>query len=269
MNEPIADRDSDATAATVERLQAELASTRRQLDQARQELDAFSYSVSHDLRGPLRALNGFSKLLNDEGRDVLSGDMADYLARIVGATRRLELLLEDLLMLSRAGRAKMQVRSLELGAMAREVAASLEGGEPARRVDWIVPDVRIEADPALLRIVLEHLLGNAFKFTRCREAARIELRLEQDEPEPSGTVAGFSIRDNGVGFDMGYADRLFSPFQRMHPASAYEGNGIGLAIVQRIVRRHGGHAWLHSAPDQGTEVFVRLWETEPPPLPDP
>ncbi len=265
MNEPIEDRAGDAGAASVERLQAELASTRRQLDQARQELDAFSYSVSHDLRGPLRALNGFSKLLNDEGRDVLSGDMADYLARIVGATRRLELLLEDLLMLSRAGRAKMQVRPVELGAMAREVAASLETGEPDRRVDWILPDMRIEADPALLRIALEQLLGNAFKFTRSREAARIELHIEHGEADAAGAVSGFSIRDNGVGFDMAYADRLFAPFQRMHPASAYEGNGIGLAVVQRIVRRHGGHAWLHSVPDQGTQAFVRLWESEAPP----
>lgn len=265
MNEPIADRAGDANAANADRLQAELASTRRQLEQARQELDAFSYSVSHDLRSPLRALNGFSKLLNDEGRDVLSGDMADYLARIVGATRRLELLLEDLLMLSRAGRARMQVRSLELGAMAREVAAALDAGESDRRVDWNFSDMRIEADPALLRIALEHLVGNAFKFTRGREAARIELLVEQGEPDAAGTVSGFSIRDNGVGFDMAYADRLFAPFQRMHPASAYEGNGIGLAVVQRIVRRHGGHAWLHSVPDQGTQAFVRLWETEAPP----
>jgi signal transduction histidine kinase len=265
MSEPTSRPNPDVGAANTARLEAELASAKRQLDDTRRELDAFAYSVSHDLRGPLRALNGFSRLLNDEARDILSGDTADYLARIVGATRRLELLLEDLLILSRAGRAKLQVQPLGLNAMAREIAASLDAREPGRSVDWQFAEVQIQADPALLRSALEQLLGNAFKFTRTRERALIELIAERSEPDASETVAGFSIRDNGVGFDMSFADRLFAPFQRLHPASMYEGNGIGLALVQRIVRRHGGRAWLLSVPEQGTQAFVRLWEAEPPP----
>ena len=264
MSEAISNPKPEVGAADAARLQAELASTKRQLADARRELDAFAYSVSHDLRGPLRALNGFSKLLNDEARGVLTADTADYLARIVGATHRLELLLEDLLILSRAGRATLQVQTIDLGAMAREVAASLAAAEPARRIDWQIADLRVQADPALLRSALVQLLGNAFKFTRTREQGLIELIAERSKSDPSVTVQGFSIRDNGVGFDMSFADRLFAPFQRLHPASVYEGNGIGLALVQRIVRRHGGRAWLHSAPEQGTQAFVRLWETEPP-----
>lgn len=265
MSEPMPTRDSDDCAAEVARLQAELASTKRRLEDSRRELDAFAYSVSHDLRGPLRALNGFSKLLNDETRDVLSGDPADYLARIVGATRRLESLLEDLLILSRAGRAKLQVQPLDLGAMARSIAASLDAGEPGRHVDWQIADVRIQADPPLLRSALEQLLGNAFKFARTRELAAIELVAEPREADASEIVSGFSIRDNGVGFDMNFADRLFAPFQRLHSASLYAGNGIGLALVQRVVRRHAGRVWLESVPEQGTQAFVRLWEIEPPP----
>lgn len=265
MSEPISNPKPEVGAASAARLQAELASAERQLADARRELDAFAYAVSHDLRGPLRALNGFSRLLNDEARGVLTANTADYLARIVGATRRLELLLEDLLVLSRAGRATLQVQTLELGGIAREIAASLAAGEPGRRIEWQIADLRIEADPALLRAALAHLLGNAFKFTRTCEPALIELIAQRSAADSEGTDSGFSIRDNGVGFDMSFADRLFAPFQRLHPASVYEGNGIGLALVQRIVRRHGGRVWLHSAPDQGTQVFVRLWETEPPP----
>ena len=265
MNEPISNPRPDVSETSIARLQAELASTKRQLDETRHELDAFAYSVSHDLSAPLRALNGFSKLLKDEARDVLTGDTADYLARIVGATRRLELLLEDLLILSRVGRATLRVQPVDLGAMATEIAAVLDAREPGRRVDWKIADVRMQADRTLLRSALEHLLGNAFKFTRKREHALIELLADQSIPGESGTISGFSIRDNGVGFDMSFADRLFAPFQRLHPASVYEGNGIGLALVQRVVRRHCGRLWLHSAPEQGTQVFVCLWETEQPP----
>ena len=265
MNERTAGPNLDVCAERIARLEAELASSKRQLDDTLREFDAFAYSISHDLRGPLRVLNGFARLLNDDARLLLTGDAAGYLDRIAGATRRLELLLDDLLILSRASRATLQVQTLDLGAMAGQIAASLDAGEPGRGVAWQIAETAIQADPILLRSALVQLLGNAFKFTRTREQAVIELIAEPSAADRSATVAGFSIRDNGVGFDMSFADRLFAPFQRMHPASHYEGNGIGLALVQRIVRRHGGRIWLHSAPEQGTQVFVRLWETEPPP----
>lgn len=255
---------ANSAEATIARLEAELAVTKRRLDETRHELDAFAYSVSHDLRGPLRALNGFSKLLKDEAGDVLTGDTADYLARIVAATHRLELLLEDMLVLARAGRAAMQIQPLDLGAMAKQIASELDASAPDRSVDWQIADARIMADPALLRSALEHMLGNAFKFTGTRDRAAIELIVERNASEPAQEISGFSILDNGVGFDMAFADRLFSPFQRLHPASEYAGNGIGLALVQRIARRHGGRAWIESVPQQGTQVFFRVWESGPP-----
>lgn len=251
--------------AEIARLKTELAGARRQIEEARQELDALAYSVSHDLRAPLRAINGFSKLLDEEARGILSADAADYLGRIVGATGRLDQLLEDLLILSRAGRAPLRPKPLDVGAMAMQIAASLDADEPGRRVEWRIADLRVRADPALMRSALEQLLGNAYKFTRSREPALIELIAEHGEDDPRATVSAFSIRDNGVGFDMRYADRLLAPFQRLHSASAYEGNGIGLALVRRIIRRHGGRVWLQAAPDRGAQAFVRLWESESPP----
>lgn len=265
MRDPITVPNADACAADFARLHSELADVKRRLEQAGQELDAFAYSVSHDLRAPLRTINGFSKLLNDEARGLLRGDAADYLARIVGATQRMDSLLEDLLTLSRAGRTPLQVELLDAGAIARQIAASLDAREPGRQVSWQIADLRLEGDAVLMRKVIEQLLDNAFKFTRSRECASIALIAEQSAADPPGAARGFSIRDSGVGFDMRYAERLFAPFQRLHPASAYEGNGIGLALVQRILRRHGGHVRLQAAPDQGAQAFVRLWEFERPP----
>jgi len=252
----------EATADRVARLEADVARLQRLADERRDELDGFAYSVSHDLRAPLRALNGFSKLLADEAAGQLSDETADYLNRIVGATRRLELLFEDLLVLSRAGRATMQIEEIDLGRMARDVAAALSAAAPEREVDWQITDMRVQADPSLMRLLIEHLLGNAFKFSRNCETARIELRPEDAN---GGPTAKFLVLDNGSGFDMQYADRLFSPFQRFHSASVYAGNGIGLALSRRIVRRHDGSIRVRSAPDQGTEVVVHLWETAPAP----
>lgn len=260
---PIDPTAPDGSEARIARLEAEVARLQRIADETREEFDGFAYSVSHDLRAPLRALNGFSKLLADEAAPMLTEETSDYLQRIVGATRRLELLIEDLLALSRAGRAEMRTEQIDLGGMAREVAAALAATAPQRAVDWRIDAARVQGDPALLRILLEHLLGNAFKFTRLREQAVIELRID-GEAADDAPVTCFSVRDNGVGFDMAYAERLFAPFQRFHPANAFEGNGIGLASVRRIARRHGGRAWLESAPDRGTEAFVSLWETATP-----
>lgn len=251
-----------ALLAQVARLEAEVARLQRLADERREELDGFAYSVSHDLRAPLRALNGFSKLLADEAAGQLSDETADYLNRIVGATRRLELLFEDLLMLSRAGRAAMQIEAIDLGYMAREVAAALSASAPERKVDWQIADMRTQADPSLMRLLLEHLLGNAFKFSRTRDLAHIELHPADSA---DGLTTKFVVADNGTGFDMKYADRLFSPFQRFHAASAYAGNGIGLALSRRIVRRHDGSISVWSSPDQGTKVVVQLWATAPPP----
>lgn len=247
-------------AQRIAELEAELASARALLAETQAELDSFGYSVSHDLRAPLRSLNGFSKLLSDEARELLTPDTTDYLNRIVGATRRLESLMEDILTLSRAGRAPMSVRELDLGALTREafVSAMAEAGN--RKVESDFAAASVIADPALIRLMLLHAVGNACKFTRRRADARVTLTVKDE----AGTRI-YMLADNGHGFDMNYVDRLFSPFQRLHAASEYEGNGIGLAIIRRVVRRHGGRVWVQSSPEDGTTLYFTLWETARPP----
>lgn len=227
-----------------------------ELEAANAELDAFAYSVSHDLRAPLRAIDGFSQALLEDYSERLDDEGRDDLARVRAAAQRMAALIDDLLKLARVTRAEMQRVSVDLGRVAEEVVAELREREPSRVVDVeIGSDLGAEGDPRLLRVALHNLIGNAWKYTRPRRRAMVEV-----DGEPVDGVTVFRVKDNGVGFDMAYADKLFAPFQRLHGASEFEGSGIGLATVQRILRRHGGRIWAESEVDGGTTFYFTLRE---------
>jgi len=229
------------------------------LESANAELDAFSYSVSHDLRAPLRGIDGFSAALLEECGDQLGDEARHYLQRVRAGTQRMGLLIDDLLKLSRVSRGPLDLQPLDLGAMARGLVAELRQADPGRSLDLRVePDLTAGGDHGLVRSVLENLLGNAWKYTAKVPAPRIELfRAALPDGSP-----GFCVRDNGAGFDMAYAGKLFTAFQRLHPSHEFEGSGIGLAIVQRIIRRHGGQVWAQGAVGEGASFFFSL--PEPP-----
>ncbi|MCU7496115.1 MAG: hypothetical protein HF314_14880 [Ignavibacteria bacterium] len=207
-----------------------------QLNETNRELEAFSYSVSHDLRAPLRSIDGFSLALLEDYSDRLDEQGKNYLNRIRKASQRMGTLIDDMLNLSRLSRAEMKLQDTDIALMAEEIAEDLRRNEPARNVKFIIhPELIIKADENLLRIMLQNLIGNAWKFTSRREEAVIEIGKASIEGKSQ-----FFIRDNGAGFNEAFADRMFMPFQRLHMPSEFEGTGIGLAIVQRIVHRHGG-----------------------------
>lgn len=251
-----------------DRTEALLAETQRQaqeLAQARQaqqeradaaenatrELEAFSYSVAHDLRAPLRGINGFSVALLEDFGPALAPDARAYLNRISSAAVRMGELIDALLALSRVSRAELVIHSVDLTKLAGEVLAQLRAADSSRDVRCVVQDAVIaDGDPQLLRALFENLLGNAWKFSAKRELAQIEFGRADD--------GVFFVRDNGAGFDAAYADKLFAPFQRLHSATEYPGTGIGLATVQRIVRRHGGKIWAEGAVDQGATFYFTL-----------
>jgi PAS domain S-box-containing protein len=226
-----------------------------QLEATNHELETFSYSVSHDLRAPLRSLDGFSQALLEDYAERLDAEGQDYLQRIRGATKRMAELIDALLALSRVTRAELQRDAVNLSSMARAIAAELQRQEPGRPVEWIIADGLVaKGDARLLRVVLENLLGNAWKFTAKTSVPRIEFgRLSQDD----GTEA-FFVSDNGAGFDMAYADKLFGAFQRLHRAGEFQGTGIGLATVQRIILRHGGRVWARGSVDEGATFYFAL-----------
>jgi PAS domain S-box-containing protein len=227
------------------------------LEVANAELDAFSYSVSHDLRAPLRGIDGFSQALLEECGDHLSDTARHYLERVRAGTQRMGRLIDDLLKLSRVSRSSLSRQRLDLSALARSLLAEIRQGDPGRTVDIRVePGLTASGDLGLVRSVLENLLGNAWKYSAKVPAARIELFREV---QPDGLEA-FCVRDNGAGFDMAYAGKLFSAFQRLHSTHDFEGTGIGLAIVQRIVRRHGGQIWATGAVDRGATFSFTLPE---------
>ena len=226
----------------------------RELESANSELEAFSYSVSHDLRAPLRSIDGFGKALLDDYADRLDEQGLRYLDRVRNATRRMGRLIDDLLKLSRITRAPLGRERVDLSAMARRVLGELAAREPERSVDVAVSDgLVIQADPRLLAVMLENLLQNAWKFTGRQASARIEVGHQVREDEEV-----FFVRDNGAGFEMEYAGKLFAPFQRLHSEEEFEGTGIGLATVQRIVSRHGGRVWAQGAVGQGATFFFAL-----------
>jgi light-regulated signal transduction histidine kinase (bacteriophytochrome) len=230
-------------------LAAELASANR-------ELEAFSYSVSHDLRAPLRAMDGFSRILLEEYADGLPEDAQRYLRLVRDNATQMGRLIDDLLAFSRLSRQELVRRRVDPAAVARQVMQELAATSDARRVEVQIAELPpTRADPLLLRQVYANLLGNALKFTRDRDPAVIEVGGLECDGE-----AVYTVRDNGVGFDMRYADKLFGVFQRLHRAEDYEGTGVGLAIVQRIIHRHGGRVWAESTPGQGATFFFTLGE---------
>jgi signal transduction histidine kinase len=236
-------------------LERRVAARTAELEAANAELESFSYSVSHDLRAPLRAIAGFSQAVIEDCGPGLGARGAADLARVRAAATRMGELIDALLVLSRVGRTSLRVAPVDLGELARSILEDLEAAEPARRVDVVVaPELEVRGDPDLLRAALQNLLENAWKFTSRRERARIELGVEPGDGE--GQV--HFVRDNGIGFDMEYASKLFAPFQRFHSAKEFPGTGIGLATVHRIVQRHGGRVWLESRPGEGTTVRFTL-----------
>ena len=223
-------------------------------DAANRELEAFSYSVSHDLRAPLRAIDGFSLALLNNYQNLLDDRGGDYLRRVRGATQRMAQLIDDLLKLSRLTRGELNIGEANLSALAQGVAAELQKTQPERQVSFrIAAGLTASCDPHLLKVVLENLIGNAWKFTGRKERAAIEFGATQ-----TGGTNAFFVRDNGAGFDMTYADKLFVTFQRLHLEKEYPGTGIGLSLVQRIIRRHGGNVWAEGKVGQGATFYFTL-----------
>ena len=237
-----------------ERQQAKLAQANAELTIANNELESFSYSVSHDLRAPLRTIDGFSHALLEDCADKLNEEDKSHLNRIRAATQRMGLLIDDLLNLSRISRTSMRVQSLDISALAHSIANDLQAAQPERQIELrIETGLEAMADRSLVRIALENLLGNAWKFTSKRPLAHIEF----GQALAGGTLA-FFVRDDGAGFDPAYADRLFGAFQRLHSMSEFPGTGVGLATVQRIVHRHRGRIWAESAIDRGATFYFTL-----------
>lgn len=242
----------------VTRLNAELESRVRhrtaQLEAANQELEAFCYSVSHDLRSPLRAIDGFSQALIEDLPEIIPEEGLRYLDRIRSSVQRMGQLIEDLLNLSRVSRGTLEQQTADLSAIAKQVVSDLRQRDPDRRVDVSVWDgMSTLGDARLLRAMFENLIGNAWKFTSRTENAQIEIGALRDRERVT-----YFVRDNGAGFDMAYADKLFGAFQRLHSANEFQGTGIGLATVQRIVHRHGGRIWADARVGAGAVFFFTL-----------
>ncbi len=247
-------RDVSAERARKLELEREVGRRTAQLRDVIAELESFSYSVSHDLRAPLRAIDGFSELVLAEHGDELGPEARDHLARVRRATQRMGELIDALLSLSHISRSRLHQGEVCLSAIARDIATGLQDREPGRSIRWdIMPGVQARGDSRLLRTLLENLLGNACKFTRGRDPARIAFRAFSQGEE---TV--YVVEDNGAGFDMRYAGKLFGAFQRLHSHKAFEGTGIGLATVARIVRRHGGRIWAEAEPGRGARFYFTL-----------
>lgn len=232
----------------------DLETLKGRLEALNKELESFSYSVSHDLRAPLRALNGFSEIILQDYNDVLDERGKEYLARIRKASQTMALLIDDMLKLSRVTRAEMQLTEVNLGEMARHILAELNAAFPKQDLEVeIDPDMSVYADRSLMEIALRNIFSNAWKFTSRVPRTRIEFKKNLIKGKPV-----YFVRDNGVGFNMRYVDRLFQPFQRLHSAEEYPGSGIGLATVQRIIRRHGGDIWAESELGRGATFYFTL-----------
>lgn len=235
-------------------LEARVAERTKELEATNMELEAFSYSVSHDLRAPLRAIDGFSHVLGERYQEALDDKGRHYLGLIREAGQRMSRLIDDLLKLSRVTQAELHRGTIDLSALAGSVVHELRRTEPDREVEIsIAPGLTANGDPALLRVVLDNLLANAWKFTSKKDHVVIEV----GETEVEGKRA-FFVRDNGAGFDPAYGFKLFGAFQRLHSTSEFDGTGIGLATVRRVIHRHGGTAWAEGAVDQGATVFFTL-----------
>lgn len=232
--------------------------TTAQLAASNRELEAFAYSVSHDLRSPLRAIDGFSKALLEDYGDQFDAEGKDYFDRIRRNVQRMGHLIEDLLRLSRVSRSEMEYSTLDLSALVLEQIRELQAAEPDRSIKLVVaPQTIVSADPTLMRVVLSNLLQNAWKFTSHHATARIEFGILDNHEQPSDPPIYF-VRDDGAGFDMAYANMLFGVFQRLHDTTEFPGTGIGLATVQRAIHRHGGQVWANGAVEQGATIYFTL-----------
>lgn len=241
-------RSQDELHALTEDLERRVQARTKDLAMLNAELETFAYSVSHDLRTPLRSIHGFASLLEEEAGPSLDDTGKTHLRRIQAAAKRMGQLITDLLSMSQLSRSTLKVAPVDLSGMAREIVAELVRNDPGRRVTWEIEDgLRAEADPVLVRAVLQNLLGNAWKYTGQTADARISLRRESG----ASGLQTFSVRDNGAGFDMAYVQQLFQPFRRLHAHDEFEGSGVGLATVRRIVERHGGSVSAEGAVGRG------------------
>ncbi|MBI4329770.1 MAG: hypothetical protein HY673_00645 [Chloroflexi bacterium] len=247
-------RDLKQREETLASQAAQLAQANAELEAVNRDLEAFSYSVSHDLRSPLSAIDGFSYLVLKDPDNKLNEQSKDYLNEVRAAVQDMSGFIDELLSFSRAAHSEIKREPVDLSAIARDVAAGLQRMQPDRRVEFVISDgLIVNGDAVLLRAVLENLLGNAWKFTGKKPGAGIEFSAT---PVDGGTA--YFVRDNGAGFDMDYAHKLFVPFQRLHSAEEFKGTGIGLATVQRIVQRHGGKVWAEGAVGRGATFFFTL-----------
>jgi light-regulated signal transduction histidine kinase (bacteriophytochrome) len=241
--------------AEVLRLNREGSVRLAELTALNREIEAFSYSVSHDLRAPLRHVNGFVDLLTAHAGDRLDDKSRRYLKVIADGAKQMGRLIDDLLSFSRTSRAEMAATSVDLDQLVREVIPEVQRDAPGRSLEWVLdPLPTVSGDRAMLRIVLTNLLSNAVKYTRNRQQARIEVGAR---PGEDGLAVLF-VKDNGVGFDRRFADKLFGVFQRLHRAEEFEGTGIGLATVRRIINRHGGRTWAEGEPGVGATFYVTI-----------
>lgn len=235
-----------------ESLEERVAERTQELEVANRELEAFSYSVSHDLRAPLRAINGFSQIILETDAEHISDEGKRMFDRVMRNSNRMGQLIDDILEYSRAGRSQLEKTKVDMGALAGAVAKDLAEDYPSTTVD-LSPLPVVDADRAMLRQILENLIGNAYKYSAGREHPLIEIGMQR---ENGATV--FFVRDNGVGFDMQYAGKLFGMFQRMHTDGQFPGTGVGLAIVKRLIERHGGRVWAESQHGRGSTFFFTL-----------
>lgn len=227
---------------------------RNAIAQLQQEMSGLIYSVSHDIRAPIRSIAGFSEALVEDYRDKLDEQGIDYLNRIRGAADRMELLIKKLVELAQISQEDLRSERVDLSAIAESIATGLKAGDPQRNVQFSIErGLIVRGDPRLLKIALEHLFGNAWKFTSKHAAAKIELGSEQRDGRRL-----LYVRDDGAGFDEAFAQKMFSPFQRLHPDREFEGTGIGLAIVKRIIHRHDGRVWAVGKVEEGTTVYIEM-----------
>jgi len=242
----------------VRRVNAELeqrvAARTLQLEATNRELEAFAYAVSHDLRAPLRSMSGFSQILQETAPDTLDDKSRDYLRRIRDASLRMSTLIDDLLSLSRISSSELVPRSTSLSQITTDAAATVRDRYPGRELlITIAPGMNVHGDTRLLRIAMENLLDNAWKYTANAESPQVTVGMQAGTDGPV-----YFVRDNGVGFDMAYSAKLFGPFQRLHAESQFPGTGIGLVTVQRIVARHGGRIWAEAEPNRGATFYFTL-----------
>jgi DNA-binding response OmpR family regulator len=255
IREQLLRKEHEASEARASHALAEMrAELLRDLEHKNRELEAFGYSVSHDLRAPLRSIDGFTQILLEDYGHQLDAQGQDHLRRIGAAVQRMGHLIDAMLTLSRVASAELRREPVDLSLLAASIAAQLRATQPEREVDFVIPEaVTAMGDPHLLRALLENLMGNAWKFTSKKSPALIELLVSQNGDSPV-----YSIRDNGAGFDATYASKLFTPFQRLHASTEFAGTGIGLATVKRIVDRHGGRVWAEGIVDGGATIRFTL-----------